>query len=225
MTIHFQREVEKLKDKLLHLCGMVEDSLRKAAVAFERGDSKLAREVIDADQQIDLAEMDIEEECLKILALHQPVAIDLRFIVAALKMNNDLERVGDLATNIAERAISCRDEECGDVPEEILEMVRLTQEMLKQSIDALINMDGDLARRVCDADDRVDELNRRVYEIIRAEIGSGNRLPPGRLNVLAVSRHLERIADHATNIAEDVIYMVRGKIARHPSATGANNPS
>jgi phosphate transport system protein len=218
MTVHFQREVEKLKDKLLHLCGMVEESLSRAATAFATGDTELAAAVIADDERIDLLEIDIEEECLKILALHQPVAIDLRFIVVALKMNNDLERVGDLAANIAERAISCRDEECGEVPEEISEMVRITQAMLKQGIDALIRMDGELARRVCDEDDRVDELNRRVYEIVRSEIVGQGRLAPGRLNVLAVSRHLERIADHATNIAEDVIYMVGGKIARHQAA-------
>jgi phosphate transport system protein len=220
MTVHFQREVEKLKEMLLHLCGMVEESLSRAAEAFDRGDTELAASVIADDERIDLLEIDIEEDCLKILALHQPVAIDLRFIVVAMKMNNDLERVGDLAASIAERAISCHSEECGEMPDEISQMVQIAQTMLKHSIDALIHMDGGLAARVCEEDDRVDLLNRRVYELVRSEIASGQGFPPGRLNVLAVSRHLERIADHATNIAEDVMYMVGGKIARHRKATG-----
>jgi len=215
MTLHFQREVDHLKGQLLHLCAVVEDSLQKAARAMERRDMKLAAEVIDGDAEIDLLEVELEEECLKILALHQPVAIDLRFVVTAMKINNDLERVGDLTANIAERAVDLGPGDGTELPIRFDEMVRVTLGMLKQSIDALVNLDAGLADEVRRTDDEVDRMHREVFHRAR-ELLERSEVPAAVvLSLVSVSRQLERIADHATNIAEDVIYMVQGTIARH----------
>jgi len=158
-------------------------------------------------------EIDVEEDCLKILALHQPVAIDLRFIVAVLKINNDLERIGDIAVNIARRAVYLNSQEPMDIPVDLAGLAG--KAMLRQSLDSLVNMDASLARSVCTADDEVDEMDRQIQKQIKGRI----RAVPERVDyptqLLRVSRHLERIADHATNIAEDVIYMTDGEILRH----------
>jgi len=212
---HLQRALDKLKRSIYSLSGMVEESVRDAVRALDRRDSRLAQKVIDADLEIDHAEVDVEEECLKILALHQPVAIDLRFIVAVLKINNDLERIGDLAVNIAERAQFLATHEKVDIPFDFAGMAEKAQAMVKQSLDALVNLDAGAALAVCAADDEVDAMNRQMY----LQVGEGIREHPDQVesltHLLSVSRHLERIADHATNIAEDVIYMVRGEIVRH----------
>jgi phosphate transport system protein len=160
-------------------------------------------------------EVDVEEECLKILALHQPVAIDLRFIVTALKINNDLERIGDLAVNIAERSEFLAGQEPISVPFDFEAMAEKTQWMVTESLDSLVDMDCKRAYQVCAADDEVDALNRKMYKQVEASIIAHPRWTRCLFHLLSVSRHLERIADHATNIAEDVIYMVEGKIVRH----------
>jgi len=224
MSAHFQRELGKLKDKLLHLCAVVEDNLNRAVRALQTRDVALASDVVAGDVAVDQMEVDVEEDCLKILALHQPVATDLRFIVTAMKINNDLERVGDLAVNIAERAIALGTDYPRDLPIDFEAMADVTKRMVKQSLDALINMDADLACTVCSMDDEVDECNRRMFQVFDSALSKRPGLASELLHLLSVSRHLERIADHATNIAEDVIYMVNGKIARHPSATGRPCP-
>ncbi len=216
VTSHLHREIESLKLKLLSLSAIVEEQVQKAVKALHERDAELARQVILADdEEVDKAEVDVEEDCLKALALHQPVAADLRFIVAVLKINNDLERVGDMAVNIAERAGFLANQQPVEPPLDFSEMADKAQSMLKRSLDALMNVDPDLGQQVCAADDEVDVLNRRMYDQVQERIREHPEHIDYLMHFLAVSRHLERIADHATNIAEDVIYMVTGEIVRH----------
>ena len=216
MTSHLHREIESLKKKILALSAVVEQSVHRAVKALEERDSELARRVIrDDDEQIDQAEVDVEEECLKLLALYQPVATDLRFIIAVLKINNDLERVGDTAVNIAERADFLAGQAPLEIPAIILDMSERAQSMLRRSLDALVNMDASLAGEIFAEDDAVDDLNRQIYTDVQARIPEHPEELERLMHLLGVARHLERIADHATNIAEDVIYMVKGEIIRH----------
>lgn len=215
MSIHLQREIEKLKKQLLSLCAVVEDQVQMAIWAFLQQDEHLARDVERRDTDVDRREVEVEEECLKMLALHQPVATDLRLIVAALKINNDLEQIGDLAVNIAKKASAVAGKPSLDIPFDIAGMWKKVQAMLNDSLDALVNMDARLAEAVCVRDDEVDGMKRDIRARVEA---IGRRQPDimtGLLNVLAVSRNLERIADYSVNIAEDVIYMVNGTIVRH----------
>jgi len=215
MERHLQRELERLKKRILSLGAMVEERVRMAIKAFEVKDGELARWIIESDTEIDNAEVEVEEECLKIMALHQPVAVDLRFISAIIKINNDLERVGDEAVNIAERVANIARRPPVRVPFEYSTMAEKTEAMLHNSLDALVNLDADLAYKVCLSDDEVDDINRDIYEKIREVIKANPDRVRYLINHLFIARHLERIADHATNIAEEVIYMVEGKIPRH----------
>jgi phosphate transport system protein len=215
MAQHLQRELENLKKKLLALSARVEASVRDATLSIEKRNAELAQKIIDSDIDIDNKEIEIEEDCLKILALHQPVAIDLRFIVAVLKINNDLERIGDLAVNIAERAVFLASQPKVNVPVDLVDMAHKAQSMLKQSLDALINLDAKLAHKVCASDDVVDGLNRQMYLKVQEAILANPEQISALIHLLSASRHLERIADHTTNIAEDVIYMIEGQIVRH----------
>ena len=215
MSIHLQKEIEKLKKLIISEGTVVEESVRMAVASIEKRETTLAQKVIEMDDEIDHLEVNLEEEGLKILALYQPVAIDLRFIVAVLKINNELERIGDLSVNIAERALFLSTKPPIDIPFDFNAMTGYVRKMLTQSLDALVTMDPSLAKYVCESDDRVDEINREMY----AQVKNGILQKPERLecliHFLLVSRHLERIADLATNIAEDVIYMIDGKIVRH----------
>jgi phosphate transport system protein len=215
MRIHLQREIENLKKDILTLGAMAEYSVREATWAIERHDEALAQSVIEKDITIDKMEVEVEESCLKILALHQPVAIDLRFIVAALKINNDLERIGDLAVNIAERALFLATQPRVSISFDFVGMARKAQEMLKQSLDALVNLNPDIAREVCERDNEIDTMNRQMYMMVQDAINTYPEQLESLIHLLSASRHLERIADHATNIAEDVIYMIEGEIVRH----------
>ncbi len=215
MSTHLRREIERLKRQLLNLSAVVESSVQKAVRSISERDDKLARQVMDADTEIDQMEVDVEEDCLKILALHQPVATDLRFIIAVLKINNDLERIGDLSVNIAERAIYLANKEKVEIPFDFPKMSALTQSMLHRSLDALVNMDRALANAVCAADDELDKINRDMYTKVKNGIRNNPEQIDSLINLLAVSRQLERIGDHCTNIAEDVIYMIEGTIVRH----------
>lgn len=215
MSTHLHKEIELIKTRVLALSAVVEQSVWKAVKALETRDAALAVAVIDGDDRIDEMEVEVEEECLKILALHQPVAIDLRFIVAVLKMNDELERIGDLAVNIAERAAFLSTIPAVDVPFDFPRMTDKTRAMLKLALDAMVNMDTRLARQVCAMDDEVDEINREMYEHFKTGTRANIDQLDALLHLLSVSRHLERIADQATNIAEDVIYMVEGEIVRH----------
>ena len=215
MTLHFQREVEKLKKMLLNEAAMIENGLQKALVALRNRDENLAIEVKNYDDEIDTMEIEIEEEALKILALHQPVAIDLRFIVSVIKINNDLERIGDLTSNIAARTAEIIDFPHLPIPENIEKMADVVLVMVKESLDSLVNLDVHLAQKVCEDDETVDNLHKRTYELVAEKVKTEPSYIKFYLKMLGISRYLERIADHSTNIAEDVMYMVEGKISRH----------
>ena len=215
MSKHIRIEIEKLKKAILTVGTSVEESLFQAVKALDTRNAQLATEVIDGDPKIDIMEVELEEECLKVLALHQPVAIDLRLIISILKINNDLERVGDLSVNIAERALylakSSREKPLFDFSE----MTSKVMEMLKNSLDALVKENAQLAHEVCRTDDVVDSMNRDFFLRIHKEIRERPEDVEYLIHQLSISRHLERIADQATNIAEDVIYMIEGEIIRH----------
>jgi phosphate transport system protein len=215
MTKHYQRELEILQKKLLALGEIVENAVHMAIEAIQKKDAQLAEKVQLIDAEIDQKEIEVEEDCLKILALYQPVAIDLRVIVSVLKMNNDLERIGDQASKIAYKARDLAKET--NIPVEINfePLVQITTEMLRDSLKSLITLDTALARKVRATDDKADEMKRNV----RKEVIAAAKKNPEKLEsfilMLGVARSLERIADLTTNIAEDVIYMVEGEIVRH----------
>lgn len=215
MPLHLRREIENLKKDILTVGAMAEQQVREATAAIQNRDDRLGRTVIDNDARLDQMEVEVEESCLKTLALYQPVAIDLRFIISVLKINSDLERVGDLAVNIAERAVFLATVPPMDLGFDFTAMATKVQAMLKASLDALVNLSGQTAREVIVADDEVDALNRQVYLLIYDAIRANPDQTEPLIHLLSVSRHLERIADHATNIAEDVIYMIEGEVVRH----------
>jgi phosphate transport system protein len=217
MSAHLSRQIENLKKEILTLGAMAEAAVREAASAIEDRNESRARNVIANDIRLDEMEVRIEEDCFKTLALHQPVASDLRFIIATLKINNDLERVGDLAVNMAEHAAFLAAQPRLDIRFDLGAMARKTRDMLEKSLDSLVNRSAQQARQVLAGDDEIDEMNRQMYLIVR----EASRTHPDRtdslIHLLSASQHLERIADHATNIAEEVIYMIEGVIVRHRS--------
>ncbi len=212
---HFSRELEKIKKQILSLGAKVEEQVRMATQAVEAHDAELAKQIIKSDFEIDEMEVEIEEECLKILALHQPVAVDLRFIVAVIKINNDLERIGDQAVNIAERVDIIAKRDLSEFFFDYTAMGEKVQDMLKMSLDALINMDYDMAHSVVMRDDEVDQIKSDAYDRIKKAMSKHPDKIGYLINLLLISRHLERLADHATNIAEEVIYLIEGEIVRH----------
>lgn len=211
-------ELERLEKQLLTLTAVVEESVQKALKALENCDYELAKSVINNDININRLEVELEEECLKILALHQPVANDLRMIIAILKINNDLERIADQAVNISERAVSICELSKIENPLDIIPMSEKVIEMLEMSLDSLVKADIIMAKQVLALDEEVDTIHSENYQTfknhVRKDPGSVDQL----LNHLTISRHLERIADLATNIAEDVIYLNEGEIVRHTIA-------
>ena len=215
MTKHFRKELETIKKRILTLGSMVEDLVHDSVQAVDRVDAELADEIIKKDSEIDETEVDIEEECLKVLALHQPVAVDLRFIIAVIKINNELERIGDQAVNIAQRVQVIAKRPKPPFWFDYSEMGEKAQKMLRMSLDALVNMDVDLAYRVITMDDEVDQIKSEAYDKIKQAIQDLPERVGYYINLLLISRHLERLADHATNIAEEVIYLVEGEIFRH----------
>lgn len=216
MAIHLMRETEKLKKLVLSLAAHVEENVRNAVRSVAERDQALAYKTIEADHEIDVAEVDVEEECLKILALHQPVAHDLRYIVAMLKINRDLERIGDLAVNIAERAIQMSSAPRAKSEFNLSLMSEKCENMVARSLDAMINRDSNLARSLwLSEDDKIDEMTAQAFDLFEKEIKANPENCGILMNMLSVARSLERIADHATNIAKDTIYMVEGEIVRH----------
>ncbi|MDD4891893.1 MAG: phosphate signaling complex protein PhoU, partial [Phycisphaerae bacterium] len=218
MSVHAKRNIEALKRSLVSYGTRVEETLVRAVDALVRRDVELAKAVMAADNELDRQEVDIEEECLKILALYQPVAADLRFVVAVLKMNGDLERMGDLAANVAKRTIVLAAESDLSTPVDFSVMADLSLSMVKRSLDALVNGDGRLARAVLADDDKLDDMRREAQNHIIEQI---KRVPQRVESLMALSsvyRHLERIGDMATNVCEDVIYMLEGDIVRHSGA-------
>ncbi len=215
MTRHLQREIEKIKKKILSLGAMVEERLHQSVRAIAERNSEIALQVRESDWEIDQMEVEIEEECLKILALHQPVAVDLRFLIAVLKINSDLERIGDLAVGMAKQAVFLAGRPQVNIPFDFPRMADIALDMVKRSIDSLVEMNPEIATDVCASDDEIDALHRDMYREVEAGIKANPENTETLIHMLAVSRHLERIADHATNIAEDVVYMVEGVITRH----------
>ena len=217
MNAIFARESELLKEAILRLAGEVEMRLSEVLKAMERRDKKALRMWMDRDAEIDEREVQIEEECLKILALHQPVARDLRFVVAVLKINNDLERIGDIVVNVAERGLRLADFPVTDFQEKLMQMGRVAREMLKESLDALISLEVRQAAAVITRDDVLDRMNVEVIQgvIARATPANTGAMTESLILTHSIARDLERVGDHATNIAEDVAYLVDGTIIRH----------
>jgi phosphate transport system protein len=212
---HLQREIDKLKRKILALGALVEVNLRLAVQAIETHDATKARKVIATDMEIDEVEVEVEEECLKLLALYQPVAKDLRFIIAVVKINSELERIGDLAANVAERAEQLADEYPVPVPRTLSVIADRVRAILETALDALVRQDAVAARKVLAADDEVDDLYKDLLEELKTELRADLDHLDAIVLLFSVARYMERLADHATNIAEDVLYMVEGEIQRH----------
>jgi len=210
-------EINKLKKSILTMGAVVEERVLQSVKAVHERDEKLARKIIDGDPEVDRLEVDLEEECLKILALHQPVAIDLRFIIAVIKINSDLERIADLAVNIAERAAFLATQGKVEVPPDLSVMSEKVKVMMKKCLDAFVNMDSATAKEVIPMDDVVDDLNRSMFKSVESAMVKNPERIGCLIHLLSISRYLERIADHATNIAEDVVYMIEGEIVRHQS--------
>ncbi|MCJ8500325.1 phosphate signaling complex protein PhoU [Desulfatitalea alkaliphila] len=215
MSKHLRRELEKVKKQTLSLGALVEERARMAVQAVENRDDALAHKIIDLDWEVDEMEVEIEEDCLKILALYQPVAVDLRFLIATIKINNDLERIGDEAVNIAERLVVMAKRPPMTFVFDYTPMAEKVQAMLKMSLDALVNLDLNLAFNVITMDDEVDAIQAQAYDRIKEAIKEHPDRVGYLINLLLVSRHLERLADHSTNIAEEVIYLIEGEIVRH----------
>jgi phosphate transport system protein len=197
------------------MCARVEQIIHSAVDALHNPNYERARQIMATDDEVDRMDVEIEEECLKLLALHQPVAIDLRRITTVLKIGGELERVADLGVSIAER--SCGIASCAEisVPEDMKDMSRQALDMLHRSIDAYVHLDVRTAREVCNQDETIDNLNRVIIEELTELIRSRPDLVEPALHMFSASRQIERIADHATNIAEDVVYLVQGEIIRH----------
>ena len=215
MARHIEHQIAQLKNSILQFGTIVEESISRSNTALFKQDVELAQKVIANDAEIDRLEVELEEECLKVLALYQPVAADLRFVVAVLKINNDLERIGDLASNIAKTVSQLTTTGPLELPEEISSMAKQAEEMVKNSLDAVVKADPDLARQVRKEDDIVDAGRHTVRKLVMQQIKKDPEKVEGLLQINTISKHLERIADMATNIAEDVIYMVEGEIVRH----------
>lgn len=215
MSKHLQRDLDALKKQLVYVGSLVEEAINFAMIALLDRREEISEQVINSDSRIDAQEIEMEENCLKVLALHQPMAGDLRFIVSVLKVNMDLERMGDMAVNIAQRAkyLSRQDPLGATIDFEL--MVEKVRNMVRKSLDALVNLDTVTARQVVAADDEVDELNKQMFDVLQDMMRKDATLVERAVDTLSASRHLERIADLATNIAEDVVFMVDGEVIRH----------
>jgi phosphate transport system protein len=215
MELHFQKELQELKEDLLKMAALVEEAIHTAVQSLVKRDSDLAQKTFAGEDLINGMEIDIEEKCLKLLALAQPMAADLRFITSAMKIITDLERIGDQAVNIAQRAISLNQEPKLKPYFDIPRMAEIAQSMVKDVLDAFVNGDSKLARSVCERDDTVDGLNDQVFRELLTYMMSDPKTIPRAVQLIIVSRCLERIADHATNIAEDVIFLVDARVIKH----------
>jgi phosphate transport system protein len=218
MQRHFHEELEALKQTLLAMGGLVEDQIRRVMTALLERDSDLAQEVIDRDRQVNAYDVEVDEKCVELLALHQPTAGDLRFITTAMKIVTDLERIGDQAVNIGQRALELNLEPQLKPYIDLPRMAERAQRMVKESLDAFVARDTELARRVCAADEEVDALKEQIFRELLTFMMADARTIPRAIRLILISRFLERVADHATNIAEMVIYMVESKMVRHTLA-------
>ncbi len=210
--VRLQRKIDKLNRDLLAMADTVKERLQMSIQAIRERDRELATTVIDGDSEINYSELEIEEGCLAVLALHQPVAMDLRLIAGIFKIANQLERIGDLAVNIAETAILMASEEPVDVPSEYYVMAEKTQSMVSKALVAFTKMDEEMAVEILSDDDEVDMMKHKLHSNLEDRLTREIQKRRVLIHLFLVSRHLERIADHATNIAEDVIYMVTGQL-------------
>ena len=215
MERHFERELEELKEQLLLMGGRSESIVLKAVEALRRRDETLAHEVFADDKVIDRMELDIDERCVRLLALQQPMARDLRFITAALKINNDLERVGDHAVNIAGSAVRLAVQPLLKPLVDIPRMADLAGGMLREALDAFVHRDAETARRLCAGDDVVDQLNRQVFRELVSFMVEDPGTITRAMELILVSRNLERVADLATNVAEEVVFIAEARVIKH----------
>jgi len=215
MPLRIQRDIVKLKNRLLEMGITIEEVFARAVQCVRERDAEAAKTIIAGDREIDLAEVDLEEECLKTLALNQPVAGDLRLIVTVLKINNDLERIGDLVVNMAERVITLAEHPEVELPFDFTRMAHTAHVMLHTAIESLVNIDRERAIEVLARDEEIDTMHREMYAMAGCMLREHPEKAEIILHAIALSRYLERIADHVTNIAEDVIYLVDGEIVRH----------
>lgn len=224
MSIHMQADLAALHKDLLAMCSQVEDMIHRAVDQLSKPDFEASRKLSQDDAIIDRKDVQIEDACLKILALHQPVAIDLRRITSVMKISAELERVADLAVNISERACGLLNSPPTHVPEELKTMAQRAVDMLHRSIDAYVDLDSMAARHVCLEDDDVDSLNRRLIKQLIALMHEAPENLDALLHLFSAVRQVERVADHATNIAEDVVYLVEGRIIRHARKLDSQTP-
>ena len=215
MSIHLTHDLETLHQHIMSMCAVVEEVVHRAVEELGRPDVDVSQQIVDRDDEVDRWDVRIEEECLKILALHQPVADNLRRVAAVMKIAWELERVADVAVNIAERAAGLAGAPEIVVPEKLNHMAQVALDMLRLSLDAFVAQDSRLARDVCGQDDIVDALNREIIDELLVMMKRSPDLVEPALQLFSASRHVERVADHATNIAEDVVYLVEGEIIRH----------
>ncbi len=211
----FEQDLRGLKDEILKMGGIVEEMIALSMKALVERDTKLAREIIEKDRAVNQLEMEVDDRCLQLLALHQPAASDLRFITIGLRISKDLERMGDLAVNISEQAIDLNREPQLKPYVDLPKMAASTQAMVKGALDSFVEKNAEMAEGICEMDDEVDALNNHVFQELVALMGTDSTAVSRAVRLILVSRHLERIADHATNIAEEVIFMVQGKDIRH----------
>jgi len=218
MQRHFHEELDGLKQTLLAMGALVEDQIRRAMRALTERDAPLARDVIERDRRVNAYDVQVDEKCVELLALHQPAAGDLRFITTAMKIVTDLERIGDQAVNIAQRAIELNEEPQLKPYIDLPRMADKAQRMVKESLDAFVARDTALAREVCARDAEVDAIKEQVFRELLTYMMSDPKTIPRAIRLILISRFLERVADHATNIAEMVVYMVESKMVRHTLA-------
>jgi phosphate transport system protein len=215
MQRHFHEELEALKQTLLAMGGLVEDQIRRVMKALLERNDALAQEVIERDRQVNTYDVEVDEQCVSLLALHQPAAGDLRFITTAMKIVTDLERIGDQAVNIAQRVLELNREPQLKPYIDLPRMAERAQRMVKESLDAFVAHDTALARQVCGEDAEVDALKDQIFRELLTFMMEDPRTIHRAIRVILISRFLERVADHATNIAEMVVYLVDGKMIRH----------
>ena len=215
MQRHFHEELDELKQTVLAMGGLVEDQIRRAMRALVERDDALAQDVIERDREVNAYDVAVDEKCVELLALHQPAAGDLRFITTTMKIVTDLERIGDQAVNIAQRALEVNREPQLKPYIDLPRMAEKAQRMVKESLDAFVGRDTALARRVCAADDEVDALKEQVFRELLTYMMEDPKTIPRAIRLILISRFLERVADHATNIAEMVVYMVESRFVRH----------
>jgi len=211
----YEEELKALHHRILEMGGLVEKQIVNAIDALVRRDSQLAREIIDRDHVVNRMDVEIDDLCIRLLALHQPAARDLRLITTALKITTDLERIGDLAENLCERAVELNEEPQLKPFIDIPRMADIAQRMLRESLDAFVREDTELALHVCAEDDAIDDLNNQLFRELLSFMAENPQTVTRATRLLFISKYLERIADHATNIAEMVIFMVKGTSIRH----------